>query len=233
MKRILIVEDDSAIRQGVADALQSHGFDTLEAGDAPSGLRKALEADYDFLLLDLVLPGGDGLNILREVRKSHPTLPVIILTARGAEKERIEGLRAGADDYVVKPFGIGELLARVDAVMRRTPERPADIRSVSLPGVRADLDARRVTYNDGANCELTPMECDLLRHLARNAGRPVSREEILLRVWGLNPGRMDTRAVDMHVARLRAKLRDDAQPPKIISTIRGKGYLFDGGGKSP
>ena len=123
-KRVLVVEDDAAIRQGVVDALRFHGFDVAEAADGTEGLSRALGPDYDLLLLDLVLPGRDGLEILREVRLAFPTLPVIVLTARGEEADRVSGLKLGADDYVVKPFGIRELLARVEAVLRRSPERP-------------------------------------------------------------------------------------------------------------
>lgn len=230
--RILVVEDDAAIRRGIVDALQFSGFSTLEAAAARAGLDTAVGADFDLLLLDLVLPGGDGLDILREVRKTRPTLPVIVLTARGEEADRVAGLRQGADDYVVKPFSVKELLARVEAVLRRSPERPADISTVRVPGGTADLARREVRFEDSGRVELSEREVELLRYLASNTGRAISREEILSRVWRLDPTGIETRTIDMHIARLREKLRDDPTAPRIILTVRGKGYMFavPGGG---
>jgi len=139
MSRILVIEDDPSIRQGIVDALEFDGFQTLEAAEGHKGLELSLKCDYDLLLLDLVLPGIEGLDILREIRKLRPTQPVIILTARGAENDRVQGLRLGADDYVVKPFSVKELLARIDAVIRRSPERPVEVEEIEFPGGRADL----------------------------------------------------------------------------------------------
>src|SRR5262245_8778502 len=132
--RVLVVEDDRAIREGLADALAFHGYTAVQAERGDTGLDKALHGGCDLVVLDLVLPGSDGLSVLRELRRARPTLPVIILTARGDEAERVRGLREGADDYVVKPFGIRELLARVEAVLRRSPGRPTGVRRVALPG---------------------------------------------------------------------------------------------------
>jgi len=225
-KTILVVEDDAAIRQGLADALSFAGFETLQARDGPTGLALAMRAAYDLVLLDLVLPGCDGLQILREIRASRPTLPVVILTARGQEADRVSGLRMGADDYVVKPFSLKELLARIEAVLRRSPERPSDVREVPVPGGTVDLARLEVRFEDGLRSELTQREAQLVRYLAGNAGRAVSREEILSRVWRINPSGIETRTVDMHVARLREKLRDDPSKPRVILTVRGKGYAF-------
>jgi DNA-binding response OmpR family regulator len=229
MARILVIEDDSAIRRGIVDAVESEGHATLEAPDAARGLEMALGVDCDLVLLDLVLPRGDGLDILREVRQVRPTLPVIILTARGAEDDRINGLRLGADDYIVKPFSVKELLARISAVLRRSPERPLDVKEVPLPGGVADLHRREVRFEDGSRIELSEREVELLRYLAQNAGRAISREEILARVWRLDPAGLETRTIDMHVARLREKLRDDGEQPRVLLTVRGKGYMFAGG----
>ena len=228
--QILVVEDDAAIRQGIVDALEFEGYATLEAGDGDLGLDRALTAACDLILLDLVLPGRDGLEILREVRGARPTLPVIILTARGSESDRVEGLRLGADDYVVKPFSVRELLARVEAVLRRSPERPSDIQEVAVPEGVADLARREVRFGDGGRYDLSEREVELLRYLAANAGRAVSREEILSRVWHINPRGVQTRTIDMHIARLREKLRDDPGEPRVIRTVRGKGYVFAKGG---
>jgi len=227
-RTILVIEDDAAIRQGIVDALEFERYETLEAADGREGLQKALTAACDLILLDLVLPHRDGLEILREVRDARPTLPVIILTARGSESDRVEGLRLGADDYVVKPFSVRELLARVEAVIRRSPERPTDVRRVPVPGGVADLACREVRFDDGTRSELSEREAELLRYLAAHAGRAVTREEILARVWRLEPRGIHTRTIDMHVARLREKLRDDAEEPRVIRTVRGRGYLFAG-----
>ncbi len=230
-RAVLVVEDDEAVRQGIVDALRFAGFDTLEAGDGGDGLEMAVSVEYDLLLLDLVLPRCDGLEILRAVREARPTLPIIILTARGGEADRVRGLKLGADDYVVKPFSVRELLARVEAVLRRSPERPIDVAEVRLPGGVADLARREVRFDDGASLTLSQTETDLLRYLARNPGRVVSREEILARVWRVEPGGLETRTIDMHVTRLRKKLRDDSSRPRVIVTVRGEGYMLAAGGE--
>lgn len=221
---ILVIEDDPAIRRGILDALGFAGYDTREAADGPAGRSAALDARYDLLLLDLVLPGADGLSILRSVRSEHPTLPVIILTARGAEEDRVRGLSLGADDYVIKPFGMRELLARIEAVLRRSPDRPGALRQVSFHGGLADLDRREVRFEDGGRSELSDRELQLLRYLASHADRAISRDELLERVWGLDPAGITTRTIDMHIARLREKLRDDPAQPQIVLTVRGQGY---------
>ena len=231
-QRILVVEDDPAIRRGVVDALRFAGYSTVEAVDGPSGLAAALAPDVDLLLLDLVLPGRDGLAVLREVRAMWSSLPVIVLTARGSEDDRVRGLGLGADDYVVKPFSVKELLARVEAVLRRAPSRPKPVETLGFDGGRADLDSSEVRFDDGGRAELSERERDLLRYLAAQAGRTVSRDELLAQVWGLNPAGITTRTIDMHIARLREKLRDDPARPRIVLTVRGQGYklaVVDGG----
>lgn len=228
MTRILVIEDDASIRRGILHTLRFNGFETLEAPDDTIGLRLATTEDFDLLLLDLVLPGGDGLDILKQVRARSSRVPVIILTARGDEEDRVKGLQLGADDYVVKPFSVKELLARIEAVLRRSPERPADALRVRVPGGNLDLGTRELKFDDGALVPLSEREAELLHYLVKNAGRAVSRDELLARVWHLNPQAVETRTVDMHVARLREKLRDDAAEPAIIVTLRGRGYQFNG-----
>jgi two-component system alkaline phosphatase synthesis response regulator PhoP len=223
---ILVIEDDPAIRQGIVDALGFEGYATRSAATGTAGLELAVRMDCDLVLLDLVLPGKDGLEILREVRVTRPTLPVIILTARGEEPDRVQGLKLGADDYVVKPFSVQELLARVQAVLRRSPERPTDVGCVPLPGGEADLARREVRFEDGGRSELSEREAELLRYLACHAGRAISREEILSHVWRISPNGVTTRTIDMHVTRLREKLRDDSAEPRVIVTVRGKGYML-------
>ena len=223
---ILVIEDDSAIRRGIIDALEFSGEKTLEAADAKTGLEKAVRLDYDLLLLDLQLPRGDGLDILKTLRASRPTVPVIILTARGSEDDRVKGLKLGADDYVVKPFSVRELLARVAAVLRRSAERPVDITSIPVNGGKVDFKTWRVAFTDGTEQTLSERESELLHYLAANPERAVSRSEILERVWRMDSKNIETRAIDMQIARLREKIRDDADSPAVIVTVRGKGYPY-------
>ena len=225
-RRILVVEDDSAIRQGIVDALKFAGYEVLQAANGNDGMAQGLRATIDLLMLDLILPGPSGFDILKAVRAARATLPVIILTARGEEGDRVQGLRLGADDYVVKPFSVRELLARVEAVLRRSPERPNYVNKIELPHGVADLARSEVRFSNGKRAELSEREVELLRYLATNPGRAISRDEILLRVWRLDPKRMATRTIDMHVANLREKLRDDAENPKVLLTVRGKGYMI-------
>ena len=225
--RVLVVEDDAAIREGMVDALRFEGYGALQAADGVAGMEAALGANVDLVLLDLVLPGHGGLEILTEVRASRPTLPVIIITARGAEADRVTGLRLGADDYVVKPFSVKELLARVEAVLRRSAERPIDVRELTLGDSVVDLQRREIRHGDGQRRELSTREVELLRYLAAHRGRAVSRDELLSRVWRLNPRSVaETRTIDMHVARLREKLGGGSGTPDVILTVRGKGYML-------
>jgi DNA-binding response OmpR family regulator len=225
-KRVLVVEDDSAIRQGLVDALQFAGYEVLQAATGNDGMTQALRATFDLLLLDLILPGPSGFEILEAVHEARPTLPVIILTARGEEGDRVKGLRLGADDYVVKPFSVRELLARVEAVLRRSPERPTEVSKLPLPKGVADLARCEVRFKDGGRAELSEREVELLRYLASHAGRAISRDELLQRVWRLDPKRLETRTIDMHVAHLREKLRDDPENPRVLLTVRGRGYML-------
>ena len=176
---LLVIEDDPAVRQGIVDVLEYAGYQTLEAADGHAGMELALKANYRLLLLDLVMPGPSGFEILAALKRHRPGQAVIILSARGEENDRVRGLVNGADDYVVKPFSMKELLARVDAVLRRTCERaaPADVRPI--PGGTVDFQTRSITHDDGHREELSDREADLLRYLMDSRGRLVSREEIL------------------------------------------------------
>ena len=225
-RKILVVEDEAPIRRGIVDALRSRFYDVIEAADGDAGLELATTVDCDLILLDLMLPGRSGLDVLRAVREVRATLPVIILTALGDESDRVGGLKLGADDYIVKPFSIRELFARIEAVLRRSPERPTDLTLFDFPGGQADLSRRELRFQDGSRCDLSEREAELLRYLVINAGRAVAREEILSRVWRIDPAGIATRTIDMHVARLREKLRDDPANPAVLLTVRGKGYMF-------
>ncbi|MGE0760297.1 MAG: response regulator transcription factor [Pirellulaceae bacterium] len=228
-RRILTVEDDSAIRRGIVDSLTFAGFEVLQAADGQEGLELAVQAEFDLLLLDLVLPRRSGLELLKELRVLRPAVPVIILSARGEENDRVQGLRWGADDYVVKPFSVRELLARVDAVLRRSAERPSAAAQVHFPGGMADFERRELRFADGHCEELSERECDLLRYLATHTQRAIARDELLANVWRISPHGTETRTIDMHIARLREKLQDNSAQPRIILTVRGKGYKFAGG----
>ena len=217
---VFVVEDDPAIRRGLVDTLAAGGYTTLECGHGVEALETALAAEIDLLLLDIMLPGMDGFGVLEQLRKSRPALPVIMLTARGDEQDRVRGLKMGADDYVVKPFSALELLARVEAVLRRSAERSITVGKVELDGRTVDLEQRRIEFPDGTTRDISEKEAELLQYLAATRGRPVARAELLQHVWGLNPRGVETRTIDMHIARLREKLGD----AELIRTVRGKGY---------
>jgi DNA-binding response OmpR family regulator len=225
--RIVVIEDEQPIRRGVVDALRASGYDVAEAADGPRGQEEAVRAGVDLVLLDLLLPRRDGLAVLAEVRKVRPSLPVIILTARGSEDDRVRGLKMGADDYVVKPFSARELLARVEAVLRRSPGREGDVPGARLGRAHIDFARREVRWSEQERTELSETESAILRFLVAHQQRAVSREELLAGVWGLEPRGLETRTVDMHVARLRTKLRDPAggRPLEAILTVRAHGYM--------
>jgi len=223
---VLVVEDDAPIRRGLVDALRFAGYALLEAENGAQGLELALRTQPDLILLDVAMPELDGFEVLQRVRETHPGLPVIMLTARGSEEDRVRGLRKGADDYVVKPFSTSELLARVEAVLRRSAERPQGVSSITVAGREFDFERREVLLPDGERVPLTEREAELLRYLASNPGRAIARDELLRCVWGIDPRGVQTRTVDMHVARLRESLKDDPNDAQVVCTVRGKGYML-------
>ena len=225
--RIVVVEDEPAIRRGVSDALRLSGYDVTEAPDGAAGLREAGAAGVDLVLLDIMLPKRDGLDVLSELRRTNPTRPVILLTARGSEDDRVRGLKMGADDYVVKPFSAKELIARVEAILRRTMRVAPDVHLVNLGPGTIDLNRREIRWLDGSRSDLSETEAALLKYLVSNRERAVSREELLSRVWGIGTAGLETRAVDMHVARLRAKLKspNGDEHSEAIVTVRAHGYM--------
>ena len=227
--RVLIVEDDPAIRAGVAGALESEGYQPLEAGDGQAGLALAIDEDIAIVLLDVMLPKIHGLHVLEQIRAQRPALPVICLTALGEPEDRVRGLKAGADDYIVKPFGVDELLARVEAVLRRSAGvRATPAHVLEIGECRIDLARQEVTGPGGPARVLPLREAEVLGYLARNRGRAISREELLEKVWGIDPRGMQTRSVDMAVARLRDQLGDTGPDYKVIITVRGRGYMLAG-----
>ncbi len=227
--KVLVVEDDHAVRRGLCDALKHNGFDVVECERGDKAVDAAVEAQVDLVLLDLMLPGADGFEVLPLLRQAAPALPVIMVTARGAEEDRVRGLVEGADDYVIKPFSAKELLARVEAVLRRSPERARGVKVVRTPHATIDLERHEVRTADGQRLELTDREASLLRYLASSPGRAVTRDELLQRVWGISPRNLQTRTVDMQLARLREKVEADPSKPTLILTVRGRGYMLGEG----
>ena len=223
-ERILMVEDDRALAAMVAEYLGKSGMEVTTRPDAASGLAEIARQDFDAIILDVMLPDGDGFDVCRTIR-SRSSVPIVMLTARGEETDRIVGLELGADDYLPKPFNPRELLARLKAVLRRSasPGRAAD--SVLRFGrLEIDRDARTVRV-DGEDRPLTSYQFDLLCILAENAGRVMTRDTIMNRVRGSEHEAFD-RSIDVHVSRIRAAIEDDPQRPRRVLTIRGTGYLF-------
>ena len=226
--RILVVDDETAVTDLLAYNLRKAGYETLLAADGREALRLARQSNPDLILLDLMLPEVDGLDVCRELRKTSE-MPVIMLTARGEEIDRVVGLELGADDYICKPFSMRELLARIKAVLRRAqPAEPTGKPSTILRGkggLRLDEESRIVTVGE-TNLALTRLEFDLLNMLLTNTGRVMTRERLLEQVWGYDfVG--DTRAVDSAIKRLRAKLRGASTEAVSIEAVRGVGYRFN------
>lgn len=227
--KILIVDDEQKIREVLRMYLEKEGFAVGEAADGREALSLVAIERWDLIVLDLMMPGIDGWSVCKEVRKTS-TVPIIMLTARDAEVDRIVGLELGADDYVAKPFSPRELVARVKAVLRRsqftTPAgQPAKPSALTYPGISIDLDSRRVLVN-GKPANLTPKEYDLLYQLAKSPHRTYTRDELLEAVWGYDY-LGDTRTVDTHVNRLRDKLLKASGSASYISTVWGVGYKFE------
>ena len=224
MARILIVEDDPGILLGLVRNLEFEGHEVLSTKDGEEGLRLALDERPDLLLLDIMLPGLTGTEICRLVRKEGIETPILFLSARGEETDKVDGLRLGADDYMTKPVGVKELVARVDAALRRARVREGAERPFSFGPFHVDFGARRLTRDD-EEIELTEREFLLLSFLIRNAERALSRDAILREVWGY--GYEGTaRTIDNFITRLRRKIEDDPQQPACILTVRGYGYRF-------
>jgi two-component system response regulator RegX3 len=220
--RILVVEDEPAIRRGLLDLFAHHGFAADGAATGEEGLRAALQGEHELLVLDLMLPGLSGFDVCERVRAQHPRVPILMLTARGAEDDVLRGFRAGADDYVTKPFSLAQLLARVNALLRRAGERAAETLPPFRVGALTIEPARLVARDGDGETELTRREVELLALLAEERGRIVSRRTLLRLVWRMeHADHLETRTVDMHVAKLRKKL---GAARDLIETVRGEGY---------
>ena len=231
-KTILIVEDEKNIVDILVYNLTKEGYTTLEAYDGDAGLQLALEQDPDLILLDLMLPQKNGFDVCREIRQAGRTTPILMLTAREEETDKVLGLELGADDYITKPFSMRELMARVKANIRRSTMVPAD--SAARPAAgrlelgRIAIDTELLmAYKDGAPLDLTQREYELLKFLASNPGKVFSREALMENVWNYEGYVGDVRAVDVAVRRLREKVEDDPAAPQFVVTRRGLGYLFN------
>ena len=223
--RLLIVEDEPAIQAGLVDVFVFHGYDVEAVGDGRAALGRARGGRFDLILLDVMLPGMDGFAVCEAIRADDREQPIIMLTARGADDDIVNGLRLGADDYVTKPFGVQELVLRVAAVLRRTRGNDHDVAAFELDAA-ARIDVHNLCGTiDGLEVSFTRREMDLLVHLHRHHDRAVPRDELLHAVWGYaRHADIETRTVDIHVAKLRRKLeRDPAQPERLL-TVRGAGY---------
>jgi len=228
--RILIVEDEVAIRTGLIDVFTYHGYQTAYAGEGAEGLRMALGGQYDLVLLDVMLPGMDGFRICQCIREQLPDQAVIMLTAKNDDEDIVRGLSLGADDYVSKPFSVTQLVLRVQAVLRRTrPDAPPDQQIRLRDGLALDslnLSGQR----DGEAIGFTRREMEVLSYLYAHRERPVSREELLSSVWGYaRELHIETRTVDIHIAKLRRKIESDPKSPRHLLTVRGAGYRLVAG----
>ena len=227
---ILIVEDDPAILNGLLDVLVFNGYQPEGCTDGGDGLAKGLDNRFDFILLDVMLPTMDGFSICRQIREKKPDQPIIMLTAKGAETDIVTGFKAGADDYISKPFSLRELMVRIEAVLRRSGKNLGDdqltIGEIFFDG--NNLNA----VNGETKIELTRREMDIIVYLHRHSSRIVSKKELLLKVWNYNDADIETRTVDIHIQKLRKKIASLIGETPFLLTIRGEGYRLDLGGEA-
>ncbi len=225
MNRLLVVEDDPSMAVALRDGLEYEGYDVTMASDGETGLQMASAIEPDLILLDVMLPKRSGLSVCRHIRGTGSDVPIIMLTARGQEIDKVTGLKIGADDYVTKPFGFVELVARVEAVLRRSRGREGG-KSHDFGPYHVDFDRFELS-RDGIAVVLSAREFELLAYLVENRGRVIPRDELLEKVWAYR-GASNTRTVDMHIAKLRKKIEEEPAQPQWILTQHGVGYRFDG-----
>jgi two-component system alkaline phosphatase synthesis response regulator PhoP len=221
---ILLIEDEEALRVTLTDRLRSEGYVVDEAGDGTEGYDKAIRLAFDLIIVDVMLPGRNGFDVCRDIRRAGLATPVLLLTARDQTVDKVVGLKLGADDYVTKPFDTLELMARIEALLRRTPSRAAQ-GIYKFGAVQVDI-RRTEVLRDGKPVYLSAREFQLLRYFIQHAGATLSREELLRQVWGYDVATF-TRTVDVHVASLRQKLENNPKNPKWIVTVSGLGYRFE------
>ena len=226
VKSILIVEDEPKIRAGLKDFLEFHQFAVTEALDGLEAERITAGRHFDLILLDLMVPKISGEQLCTKWRQGGLTTPIIMLTAKGQEKEKISGLNLGADDYVTKPFSLEELLARIQAIFRRTDPQRAVGQKFMFAEIEVDIAALKVKAG-GNEIEISGREAQIIQYFAANPDRIISRGELYEQVWGDSMTEIETRTVDMHIAKLRGKIETDHADPKIIKTVRGAGYIYE------
>ena len=226
MTRILIVEDEPNMVAGLRDNFEYEGYEVLTAADGVEGLERALNESPDLVVLDVMMPRMSGLDVCKQLKARRPSIPIIMLTARGQEVDKVVGLELGADDYVTKPFSIRELLARVKAVLRRARPLPKQQERYTFGEVEVDLKSCQVTRK-GASVEVSSKEFELLKFFLCHSGETLSRDKLLEEVWGYDRF-PTTRTVDAHIVRLRQKLEPKPEEPRFILTVHGTGYKFVG-----
>ncbi len=222
--KILVVEDDVLLRDGLVDLLTGAGHTVDVVADGLTATKRGMDPELDLVVLDVMLPKLDGVEVCHRLRQARPDLPILMLTAKGSEEDKVRGLKVGADDYITKPFGARELLARIAAVARRARSSPAEPEIIELDGCRFDLghcEARR----SHKLISLTPREVGIVRWLHRHKARAVSRSELLEQIWGAT-AELETRTVDMTIAHLRQKIERDHADPAIIVSVKGVGYAW-------
>ena len=226
MTRILIVEDEPNMVAGLRDNFEFEGYEVLAAYDGAEGLQRALAESPDLIVLDVMMPKMSGLDVCKQLKAKRPSIPIIMLTARGQEVDKVVGLELGADDYVTKPFSIRELIARVKAVLRRGQKVPKEQERYSFGDAEVDLRACRVTRN-GKHLDFSSTEFELLKYFVCHPGEILSRDRLLEDVWGYD-SYPTTRTVDAHLVRLRQKLEPNPEQPRFFLTVHGTGYRFVG-----
>ena len=225
-KTILIVEDEPRIRTGLKDFLEFHDFCVFEAYDGLQAERIVTQRRFDLILLDLMIPKISGEQLCRKWRQGGLNTPIIMLTAKGRETEKIEGLNLGADDYVTKPFSLEELLARIQAIFRRTDPARAVSQKFSFGPLEVDIAALKAQI-DGKDFAISKRQAQIMQLFAANPNRVISREELYEKIWQDSMTDIETRTVDMHIAKLRSKIENDHNNPEIVKTVRGAGYIYE------
>ncbi len=232
MKRVLLVEDEPTIRTAVRDALRAKGYDVDDTIDGSEAIRRCRAQTYDLILLDVMLPGADGFEVCKTLRREGNRTPILMLTARGSEDDRVKGLALGADDYIPKPFSVRELLARVEAHLRRTDWGAPQTGLCLIKTERVEIDLSRLEcrVEGGEARALTPREGEILKYLAEHPDRVVSRQEFLIGVWGYPAGTtVQTRTVENTIGKLRQKIEVDRKQPEVVQTVHGAGWKLGEG----
>ena len=226
MTKILIVEDEPNMVAGLRDNFEYEGYQVITAGDGAEGLNRAIEDSPDLVVLDVMMPKMSGLDVCKQIKSKRPSMPIIMLTARGQEVDKVVGLELGADDYVTKPFSIRELIARVKAVLRRAHALPKDQETYKFGDVEVNLRSYQVARR-GRSVDFSAKEFELLKYFLSHPGETLSRDRLLENVWGYEHY-PTTRTVDAHIVRLRQKLEPNPEAPRFILTVHGVGYKFVG-----